>query len=334
MDLKSPYLPKVLSIMLDNMQRSNNPLGISGGKLSSWANGLDLPHKGETLLYTGCEYQLIPYVLTLVEQIKKMGPFGYEGGGLVGVAMGLRKLGFDAASAFASLTAKDERYYNGITRMYAEVLRKHDVDFAYLGEEEPYSGALLYEFGLMEEFAEHANKVSRLLKERKVRKVVVTSPHALEAFRVLYPRFVEGFDIDALHFIEALLTSKQSVPMALREPLEVTFHDPCHLARTLDMAEEPREVLSRVKNLVLKEVPYSNKRWTTCCGAPVEMLLPSLSEPLAARRVQELASSGAGTALTLCAFCLANLRKGASGGTLKVIDFGELLDRALRRNKT
>jgi len=329
MDLKSPYLPKVLPIMVDNMRRSSNPLGISGGKLSSWADGLDLANKGETLLYTGCEYQLIPYVLTLVDQIKKMGPFGYEGGALVSVATGLRKLGLDAATAFASLTAKDEDYYNNITRTYAKVLRKHGVEFAYLSEEEPYSGALLYEFGLMEEFAEHANKVSRLFKERKVRKVIVTSPHALEAFRVLYPKFVQGFDVEALHFTEALLRSKENVRMALRDPLEVTLHDPCHLARTLDMAEEPREILSRVKNLTFKEVPYSNKRWTTCCGAPIEILLPSLSEPLAARRVQELASSGAGTALTLCAFCLANLRKAGSGGALKVIDFGELLDSAL-----
>lgn len=329
MEPKSPYLPKVLPIMVDNVQRSGNPLGISGNKLSSWADGLDLPNKGETLLYTGCEYQLIPYVLTLVDQIKRMGPFGYEGGALVSAAMGLRKLGLDATTAFASLTAKDEDYYNDITRTHANILRKHGVDFAYLGEEEPYSGALLYEFGLTEEFAAHANKVSGLLRERKTRKVIVTSPHALEAFRVLYPKFVEGFDIEALHFTEALLKSKEDVLMALKDPLEITLHDPCHLARTLDMAEAPREILSRVKNLTLKEVPYSNKRWTTCCGAPVEMLLPSLCEPLAARRVQELASSGAGTALTLCAFCLANLRKASSGGSLKVIDFAELLDRAL-----
>jgi Fe-S oxidoreductase len=329
MDLKSPYLPKLLPMMVDNMRRSGNPLGISGGKLASWADELDLPKNGETLLYTGCEYQLMPYVLTLVDQIKKMGPFAYDGGVLVNVAIGLRKLGLDAATAFASVTAKDEDYYNNITRTYAKVLQEHGVDFAYLGQEEPYSGALLYEFGLMEEFAEHANKVSRLFKERKVRRVIVTSPHALEAFRILYPRFVEGFDIEALHFTEALLSSKENVAMGLKEPLEITLHDPCHLARTLDMAEEPREILSRVKNLILKEVPYSNKRWTTCCGAPIEMLLPSLSEPLAAQRVQELASSGAGTALTLCAFCLANLRKAGSGCGLKVIDFAELLERAM-----
>ena len=329
MEPKSPYLPKVLPIMVDNVQRSGNPLGISGNKLSSWADGLDLPNKGETLLYTGCEYQLIPYVLTLVDQIKRMGPFSYEGGTLASVAMGLRKLGLDATTAFASLTARDEDYYNDITRTHANILRKHGVDFAYLGQEEPYSGALLYEFGLLDEFSEHANKVSRLFKERNVRRLVVTSPHALEAFRLLYPKFVESFDVEALHFTEVLLKSKSSVLMALKEPVEVTLHDPCHLARTLDMAEQPRQVLAQVKNLALKEVPYSNKRWTTCCGAPVEMLLPSLSEPLAARRVQELASSGAGTALTLCAFCLANLRKASAGGALKVIDFAELLDRAL-----
>jgi len=325
---KSPYLPRVLPIIVDNVRRSNNPLGISGGKLSSWADRLDLPRKGETLLYTGCEYELIPYVLTLVDQIKRMGPFGYGGSALATVAMGIRKLGLDATSLFASLTARDAEYYNSVTRTYAQVLTKHGVHFAYLGEEEPYSGALLYEFGFMEEFGEHANKVSQLLKERKVSRAIVTSPHALEAFRVLYPKFVNGFDIEALHFTEALLKAKKTVSMGLREPLEVTIHDPCHLARTLDMSEEPRAVLSGVKNLVLKEVPYANRRWTTCCGAPIETLLPNLSESVAARRVEELTSSGAGIALTSCAFCLANLRKAASGTALKVMDFGTLLGMA------
>jgi Fe-S oxidoreductase len=328
MDRESPYVPRVLRILVENMQKSNNPLGIAGSRLSSWASGLDLPSTGQTLLYTGCEYQLIPYVLTLVDQIKKIGPFGYESD-VLKLAMALRKIGFDAASAFATLTAKDEAYYNRVMRTHAEVLKKHGVDFAYLGEQEPYSGALLYEFGFLEEFAQHAKNVSKLLKERKVTRVIVTSPHVLEALRILYPRFVEDFDIEALHFTEVLLAAKEKVGMALRNPMEVTLHDPCHLARTLNMAEQPRQVLSQVKNVILKEVPYANKRWTTCCGAPVETLLPNLSEQLAAKRVEELASSGADTALTLCAFCLANLRRASSGRKLKVMDFAELLQMAL-----
>jgi Fe-S oxidoreductase len=329
MVIKSPYLPKALPLIVDNIRKSGNPLGISGAKLSSWAGGLDLPTKGETLLYTGCEYQLVPYILALVDQIKKMGPFGYEGSVLASAAMAFRRLGLDLTSTFAALTAKDEDYYNRIVRMYAEVLRKYGMDFAWLGQEEPYSGALLYEFGFTEEFAEHAKKVNMLFKNRNVRTVICTSPHALEAFRVLYPKFVEGFDVNTLHFTEALLKVKQGISMVLKETLEVTIHDPCHLARTLNITEEPREILSQVRGLSLKEVPYANKRWTGCCGAPCETLLPSLTESIAAKRIEELGSSGAGTALTLCAFCLANLRKGASGKALKVMDFIEVLHRAL-----
>jgi Fe-S oxidoreductase len=181
----------------------------------------------------------------------------------------------------------------------------------------------------MDEFGEHAKKVAKLFREMKARKIIVTSPHALEAFRILYPQFVAGFDIETLHFTEALLSAKHTVPMALKDPLEVTFHDPCHLARTLDMSEQPREIMSRIKNITLREVPYANKRWTTCCGAPIETLLPTLSESVAARRSEELSSSGAGTALTMCAFCLANLRKAASGKNLRVMDFCELLCKGL-----
>ena len=325
----SPYVPKVLSILAENMRRSNNPLGISGDRLSSWSRGLDLPGKAETLLYTGCEYQLLPYLPSLVNQIKRMGPFAYEGSSLLRMAVGLRKLGFDAASAFASLNAKEEDYYNDVTRRYAGVLKRHGLQFGYLGADEPYSGALLYEYGLMEEFGEHAKKVVDLFRDRNIRRIIVTSPHALEAFRVLYPQFVTGFDIETLHFTEALLGAGQAPPMRLNEPLEVTLHDPCHLARTLDMSEQPRQVLLRVKNLSLKEVPQTNKRWTTCCGAPIETLLPILSESVATRRVEELISSGARTALTLCAFCHANLRKAASRANLRVMDFAELLDRSL-----
>jgi Fe-S oxidoreductase len=328
MNHESAYVPRMLRVLLENMKKSNNPIGIAGSRLSSWANGLDLPRSGHTLLYTGCEYQLVPYVLALVDQIKKIGPFGYESD-VLKLAMALRRIGFDAAGALATLTAKDETYYNRVMRAYAQVLKKHGVEFAYLGEEEPYSGALLYEYGFMEEFAQYAKSVSELFKEKKVKRVIVTSPHVLEAFRVLYPKFVEDFDVEVLHFIEVLLAAKEEVIMGLRRPMDVTLHDPCHLARTLNMVEQPRQILSKVKNVTLKEVPHANGRMTTCCGAPIETLLPNLSEQLAAKRVEELASTGAETALTMCAFCLSNLRRASSEGSLKVADFAEFLQVAM-----
>ncbi len=133
--------------------------------------------------------------------------------------------------------------------------------------------------------------------------------------------------MEVLHYPEILLKYESKLKLSLDEPLTVTLHDPCHLARSLDMAEEPRQVLSLVRGLELKEVPYTNRRMTTCCGSPIETIFPFLAEKIGCKRVTELGESGAKIELTLCPFCLGNLRGAAKNvnSDLNVIDFIEIL---------
>lgn len=320
-----PFLAKILSALVDNTMKKGNPLGISKDRLSAWSKGLGPSISSETVLYTGCEYQLIPYILPLVERLKGIGAFE-SGGGLANITFGLRRLGIDLIGSFASLRAKEGEYYNELVKKHFLLIRKVNDDITYLPDE-LYPGAILYDFGFFEDFTEQAKKVTRLLKEKGVRTVITISPHSLEMFRAVYPSYVDGFDVDVLHYTEVLLKYESKLRFSADEPTSVTLHDPCHLARTMNIFEEPRAILNSIKSVEFREVPYANKRWTTCCGAPIETLLPIISESIGCKRIKELEGSGASIALTLCPFCLANLKKAAStlNSQLKVMDFVELL---------
>jgi Fe-S oxidoreductase len=322
-EVASP-LTQIMLALVDNMKKSGNPVGVSKDKLSAWARGIE-QGKSSLVLYSGCEYQLVPYFLPLVERLKKGGLVDSK---LLNLTLRLKGFGLDVISLFASLSAKDSEYYNELVRKHLLLLRKVRSDITILPEE-LYPGTLLYEFGFFEEFAEHARKVSKVFKERGVKTIVTISPHSLEMLRSVYPSFVEGFDFEVIHYLELLTRYASNLRLSVREPASVTIHDPCHLARSLNIVEEPRAILSSVKGVELREVPFANKRWTTCCGAPIETFLPMLSEGISQRRVKELKESGAEIALTLCPFCHANLRNASLASGLRIMDYVDFLSRCI-----
>ena len=317
-------LIKIMLALVYNMKKSGNPVGVSKDKLSSWARGVEQGNSS-LVLCTGCEYQLIPYFLPLVDRVKKSGLVDSK---LLDFTLRLKGFGLDFVSLFASLSAKDSDYYNELVRKHLLLLRRVKEDIAFLPDE-LYPGTLLYEFGFLEEFVEHAKKVSKTFKERGVKTIITISPHSLEMFRLVYPSFVDGFDFEIVHYLELLTKYASNLRLAVKEPTSVTIHDPCHLARSMNIVEEPRAILNSVKGVELKEVPFAKKRWTTCCGAPIETFLPMLTEGISQKRVKELKESGSDIALTLCPFCHTNLRNASSTSGLKVMDFVDFLSRCI-----
>jgi len=62
----------VLGILSDNLRKRGSVLPLSKTAVSGWADGLNIPRGGKTILYTGHMYQLMPY-------IKLMAPDGPAG---------------------------------------------------------------------------------------------------------------------------------------------------------------------------------------------------------------------------------------------------------------
>ncbi len=325
------YLPPVLKVISENTLKRGNPLGLKDKDCAAWARGLPIPSRGPTILYTGCEYQMTSRLQSLVEVVKK---FKFEDGAFAafrGLQSVTGKLGIDLVKGYTGLAGSDSATYDRILRQAAIVLGRLGVEFACL-EGELYSGALLYEFGLIEEFAVQAKKVADQFRGAGASRIITLTPHAAEIFRDIYPGLVPGFRFEVVPYAVALARAleKSRLLLQLREPLTLTLHDPCHLARTLKVTEEPRQVLRGIVNLELKEAERSRQE-TVCCGAPCEAIYPELSEALATRRVEQLAATGASAAAVLCPFCFSNLTKAArlAGSPLKIVDFIEVVYRAL-----
>ena len=99
-----------------------------------------LPRGGETVLYTGHMYQMVPAIEVMSSQMAVL-----ENSFLTrffGIGRLLNK--FMNLSFFMSLTASSEkmRHSNQVLRDIAELLRDAGVEFGYLYEEEFYAGAL------------------------------------------------------------------------------------------------------------------------------------------------------------------------------------------------
>jgi len=325
------YTPPAFRIISTNIAKSGNPLGLKKSDCASWADGLQLPTKGKTILYTGCEYQMTAYIRPLAEILKRVKFRDTLFSAFSGLQTVGGKIGVDLMSGYTRVASGESKTYNRLVRMAALTLRRLGIDFAYL-DGELYSGALLYEYGLFDELEEQAKRVVSQFKEAGVTKIIALTPHSAEVFQQVYPRFISNFDFEVAPYISTVAEAlnKLGTELSLPEPLTLTLHDPCHLARALKVTEAPREVIRAITNLDLREVAL-NKELTGCCGAPCETIFPELSELVASRRVEELSATGAEAAVTLCPYCYANLSRGVdlTGKKLRIVDLIEIVYQAL-----
>ncbi|MCL6446897.1 MAG: LUD domain-containing protein [Armatimonadetes bacterium] len=87
----------------------------------------------------------------------------------------------------------------------------------------------------------------------------------------------------------------------------VTYHDSCHLKRSLGVYREPRELLVRA-GAQLQEMAWSDR----CCGfgGSYSIQFPELSRPILEQKIANIAASGARMVAMDCPGCLLQIRGG------------------------
>jgi dimethylglycine catabolism B len=320
-------LPAVLEIIRGNILKHGNPLALKGNEIAAWARDLNLPKQGEILFYTGGEYQLLPFIDSLVKTMTHMDQ-GSKGFSLMmGVRNVLDRAGINAEKMYASVLAKDKERYNSICYKAAVILQELGYDLCYSGDQELYSGALLYELGYWSDLREYGQKVSKVIKQSGAKTIVCLSPHSAEVFKQVYPKFSKDFQIEVRTFVD-LVWEKRNKLKQVEFSAPVVIHDSCRLARELGTHQELRDILTSV-GVDCKE-PLRNREWTTCCGGPNKLLYPEVSHTVAGRRVSELEETGAELILTSCPYCLSALEGGKGKNTqTAVVDLIEFLYRGL-----
>jgi glycolate oxidase iron-sulfur subunit len=121
--------------------------------------------------------------------------------------------------------------------------------------------------------------------------------------------------------------------MSLREPLRVTYHDPCHHARGMGVKTEPRQLLTAIEGVELVEMAEPAR----CCGGggSFSMTHPEISVQIGTWKVRDILSTGAQAVVTSCPGCILQIQEVAQreGAPFEVLHLVEILDRALPKAK-
>lgn len=128
------------------------------------------------------------------------------------------------------------------------------------------------------------------------RTLVATDPHCLPTLRGLQPE-------DRVHDVPtflARLVEAGELPLVPGGDVQVTYHDPCLLARGEGVTTAPRTVLRAAGAEVVE--PEAHGQHTACSGAgmALELVAPDAAEATAARRAHQLDATGR-PVVTACA---------------------------------
>ncbi len=239
------------------------------------------------------------------------------------------------------------------TKAVAELLKKAGVSFACLGKEEACTGDPARRAGDEFLYQEKAAQNISIFEKYGVKKVVTACPHCFNTLLNEYGQF--GPKMEVFHHTQLLqqLIAEERLKPAKVEQGEVTYHDPCYLARINNESDAPRAMVGEETHYnsdkaalvhALESPPDEGKvlaepehaaRKTLCCGAGGARMWME-EEPNqrpGVRRANELLKTGAKTVAVSCPFCRIMLDasiKQATEEPINLVDMAELMQESNR----
>lgn len=210
---------------------------------------------------------------------------------------------------FRGCTARQKE--NNISDATEKLLKLAGVDYHIL-DDEKCCGSVLIRTGFYEDALKQIEKNTEVLKGE----TIITS--CAGCYKTLKEDY-EGLDV--VH-ISQLLDDliKQNKFNFSKKDLNVTFHDSCHLARHMNVFDEPRSVIESVSDLVEMENSREN---ALCCGAGggVKSAYPEIAHEMAENRISQAKDTNSTILITTCPFCKLNLKN----EDIEVLDLTEFL---------
>ena len=176
-----------------------------------------------------------------------------------------------------------------------------------VSNEERCCGADLLLAGDADSFRKLVERNMRMIEASGAKKVIFTCAECYNAFEGDYPAQVGPLPFETLHLTELLAEKVEAGDLAF-EPLpgQVTYHDPCRMARYLKVHEPPRTVLAAVPELELIEMEDNRER-SLCCGSTAWINCGGSAKAIQREKLQQARRTGAGAMLTTCPKCQIHL---------------------------
>lgn len=225
----------------------------------------------------------------------------------------------------------DERAQR-VSKAFAQILQKANVDFAILGAEEGCTGDPAKRAGNEFLFQMQAMQNIEVLNGYGIKRIVTACPHCFNTLKNEYPNL--GGNYDVVHhtqFINELLESgRLAIEGGAFKGKKIVYHDSCYLGRANGIYEAPRMVMQRL-DADLVEM----KRCKTngfCCGAGGAQMFKEAengNKEVNVERAEEALETNADIIAVNCPFCMTMLRDGVKHfekeDQVQVLDIAELI---------
>ena len=165
---------------------------------------------------------------------------------------------------------------------------------------------ILWGKGDIETFKKLAEYNVNLYKEAGVKKIILGCAEGYRTWKFDYPKIIDDFDFEVLHFSEFFLKEKilENVRMAQKAEIKVTYHDACRIGRLGGkLYNAPRELIKQIPGVKLVEME-NIKDDANCCGVSAFMGCNEYTRILRQNRIEEAAKTGAEYLIVPCPKCL------------------------------
>ncbi|MEO0097361.1 MAG: (Fe-S)-binding protein [candidate division WOR-3 bacterium] len=193
----------------------------------------------------------------------------------------------------------DTRFFN-LLKNFISLLRKLDIDFGMIGEEENCCGSEIKRLGEEGLFLELKQKNEEIINRVKKKRIITLSPHCYNVLKKDY-----NLNTEIYHYTQFLYEIKDKIDDFIKkDSRKIIYHDPCFLGKQNKIFDEPRELL-RLTTDNLMEFDQSRENSLCCEGGGGRMWIEKKGkERLAEIRVREAISKEAEIIAVCCPFCL------------------------------
>jgi len=163
-------------------------------------------------------------------------------------------------------------------------------------------------------------------------KVITSCAGCYRTLKKDWLKYGADYDFQIYHTVELVkeLLDEGKLKFMSEYNKTVTYHDPCHLGRHMEIYEVPREVYKQIPGIKLVEMKR-NRENAWCCGAGggVKIGYPEWSVEISEERLEEANTTGASVISSVCPFCRTNLSDANNnfGKNFEVIDLIEIIDK-------